>query len=87
MKKYAIVLVYYRSIPNALACLVNKDGNMSMVKDGVHRINDHSCPRLSIYVYSKGDDKKRLKNLLSVLEELQSNNQIVKYSQNLLPNK
>lgn len=74
-KRYA---VYYREIPLVLQHMVTKDKAMSMTKDGVHKIDGHSCPRLTIIVTPvPNKDTERLRRLEELLTELVSNNQLV----------
>lgn len=77
-KRYA---VYYRNIPPALKLFVQRDGNMSMTKDGVYDLDGQACPRLTITVApTKTDsDRDRLRKLEELLEELARNNHIAGY--------
>ena len=76
------IVVYYRDIPVVLKSAINRDGKMKMLKDGIHDSIGHSCPRLTITMEpSSGEkDRERLKVLTSLLDELESNNQIVSFS-------
>jgi predicted site-specific integrase-resolvase len=76
------IVVYYRDIPMILKSTVNRDGKMKMVKDGIHDSIGHSCPRLTVTMEPVSDhqDKDRLKSVVSLLEELESNNQIVSFA-------
>lgn len=74
-KRYA---VYYRDIPMILQSIVSQDGAMSMVKDGVHKIDGHSCPRLTIIVNPVANkDVERIRRIEELLDELVTNNQLV----------
>jgi hypothetical protein len=73
-KKYA---VYYRDIPLILHHFISKDGNITVAKDGVHRIDGQACPRITLTVQPIANmDKERLRRLEELLEELAVNNQI-----------
>jgi len=87
MQKFAAIAVYYRDIPNSLTCFVQNDKLMNIMKDGVHKVNNHNCPRLTIFMYDRGDNQKRLNALLQLLDELRSNNQIVEYKHTLINQK
>jgi len=77
-KRYA---VYYRDIPLVLQLMVTKDGAMSIAKDGVHRVNGHSCPRITLIVNPvQNKDIERIRRLEELLTELVSNNQLVAWS-------
>lgn len=80
-KKFA---VYYREIPLSLEHFMLKDGNMKFNKDGARPFHDgHRCPRLSIVMEPTGNanlDKDRVKRFEDLLQQLESNNQIVGYS-------
>lgn len=76
------IVVYYRDVPSILKSSVSRDGRMKITKDGIHSSCGHSCPRLTITMEALGQesDKVRLKSLMSLLSELEGNNQIVSYS-------
>jgi hypothetical protein len=76
------IVVYYRDIPMALKAAVSRDGKMKIVKDGIHSSIGHNCPRLTITMESVSDesDRSRLKGMTLLLEELESNNQIVSFA-------
>lgn len=77
------VLVYYREIPFALEQYVSRDGNIKLIKDGLHRGVGHACPRLTLIVEpvnNASQNKRRLAQLDRLLTLLLSNNQIVSFS-------
>lgn len=84
LEKIAVIVVYYRDIPNLLSCFINKDKYITLMKDGVNKVNDHSCPRMTISLYDHNDNQKRLKDILDLLEDLKSNNQIVDYKHTIM---
>jgi hypothetical protein len=76
------IAVYYRELPVALTSFVQNDGNMSISKDGVKQGVGHSCPRATVTISKihPAKDKERLQEILKLLDELESNNQIVGHS-------
>lgn len=78
--KICTVGVYYRDKPMLLMLFLNKDPNASFIKDGVLKLNNHDCPRMTITLNTCGDetqDKKRILKLSKILDELENNNQII----------
>ena len=76
-----IVLIYYRTLPSIVEDTVSNDGHISLIKEGVRSNLGYSCPRATIMIDSKDDvsDENRVNNLISILDELSENNQIVVY--------
>jgi len=76
------IAVYYRELPGSLLTMINKDGNMSISKDGIMKGMGHSCPRatVSIFPISPTRDKERFDALVLLLDGLESNNQIAGYT-------
>ncbi len=79
-KKIASITVFYRKIPEVLENLINKDRHMGMMKDGLQKHDSHLCPRLTIFIHTFGDDRKRVKGMSDLLETLLKTNQIVHYN-------
>jgi len=78
-ERCANFLVFYRDLPKAIETHIKADGRMSFIKDGVKKFGDQSCPRITICVNTVdvAKDKQRVDALNRLLEQLESNNQIV----------
>ena len=77
------IVVYYRDIPAILLAVVAKDGKMSYSKNGIVTKDGKSNPRLTVHIDTTGNestDKKRVKEIVELLEELEANNQIISFS-------
>lgn len=74
-------VVYYRDLSQVIVSMVNTDGRMSIIKDGVHELNGVKIPRCTITVESLGPhkDPQRIEALDKLLENLAVNNQIAGY--------
>ena len=81
----ARIAVYYRQeLPGILEATTKADGRMSITKDGIKKYDGihHKAVRATIFVEEGGresDDLKRISLIIKLLEELESNNQIVGY--------
>jgi hypothetical protein len=74
------ISIYYRDLPEAVLLFLSQDKNSTMIKDGVHKWQAISCPRVTILLKtsnSQHKDKTRWDALARLLDELEKNNQII----------
>ena len=78
------ITAYYREEPLQLKTFVDKDGGISVVKDGVKNYNGVLCPRftLNIHEINRNEDKYRIKDLTDLLEILSQSNHIIGWQKN-----
>ncbi|MEM4379112.1 MAG: hypothetical protein QXL01_00295 [Thermoplasmatales archaeon] len=86
MEIFKKVAVYYRDFPESLSKHISADGKMSFVKDGSLLCEEigKRMPRITIIMKSAKktdhlDDKKRLIELIQLLENLKKTNQIISF--------
>lgn len=80
--KLIVGYVYYRDVPACLLSMLALDPAFSYTKDGVLKGAGHSCPRMTILYKKTGtqEDVKVISKLQKLLEELESNNQVVNFN-------
>ena len=74
---------YAKDVPLIVNSKISSDGFSEMNKDGAHMCQGISAPRMTIVIYSIGDqrkDQKRVNALDSIFMELLANNQILGYN-------
>ena len=78
------IMVFYRDFPAILEDFVRKDGHMTLIRDGARPLGpsgSDKCPRLTILIeaLSPAKDPDRVLRLANLLDELDSNGQIIAY--------
>jgi len=76
------IIVFYRDMPEILDLTIKKDGNISMVKDGIKEYENRRCPRMTLTMAPNGAmlQDKRILSFIRLLENLEKNNQIAGFS-------
>ena len=74
---------YAKDVPIIVDSKIKSDGFSELNKDGAHVCQGITSPRMTVVMYSMGDqrkDQKRVNALDSIFMELLANNQILGYN-------
>ena len=80
--RYKKIAIYYRDMPQIIEILTLKDSKLSLTKDGVFTTGGVKCPRATLNMEwdASHTASEKLGRIVKILDELESNNQIVSYS-------
>lgn len=81
---FKIIFFYRTEIPEVLNIKAKSDGKVQIIKDGIKKYGTgQRAPRATIMAYSdtisQNETSKRFKLFTVLLDELESNNQIIGY--------